>query len=131
MEKLREMKTMKEVFDYIDETYPKWVVMLLDGYTDDYPFLTKNWQEVCEINKVPCQKIILVNEYSSDNDHLVLAECLTQSGFNVRTISEFQPCSVCKKIAIPRQQIYETMKTKVSYELPNEWIDKCSYCSKC
>lgn len=128
MEKLREFKTMKEVFDYIDTTYPGWFQILLDDYTEEYPFLTKNWEEVCALNKVPRQKIILVNEYTFDDDHLVIAECLTQSGFNIRTIHEFQPCSVCKKIAIPKQQIYEQMKSKVSYDLPKEWKDKCLKC---
>jgi len=126
---INELPTMKDVFDFIELKYPGWILYILDDYSTNYPHLSYNWKFLNDQHKIPTQKIILIDKFEND-DHLSFAEVFTKAGFVVRTISEFQPCSVCSKFAVPTFSIHEKIKT-VGKDIPRIWSDKCEKCRKC
>jgi hypothetical protein len=124
---INELATMKDVFDFINILYPNWILYILDDYSSNYPHLSYNWKFLNEQHNVPSQKIILIDKFEND-DHLSFAEVLTKTGCVVRTISEFSPCSVCKKIAVPTLPIHEKIQ-KAGKDVPKVWSDKCKNCN--
>lgn len=121
---ITQLRTLKEVFEYIDNTHPGWVKGMYNGYSKDYKELDENWEKICETFKTTTKKIILVEKFEAD-DHFSFAELLSQCGFVVRTKYEFAPCSC--GLLIPTVDVYNKMKTN-GKEVPEEW---CSQCSRC
>jgi len=122
---LKNLPTMKDVFEFIQNRFPQWIVDIVDKYSIDYPELVNNWKTISTSSKTPMQKIIIVQNFEND-EHLTLAELLTQCGFVVRTINEYIPCSVCKS-AIPSQTVYNKMK-EMNKDVPLMWNNKCHNC---
>jgi hypothetical protein len=122
---ITKLRTMKDVFEYINDKHPGWIIDMFDGYSDDYPELTDNWMKVCETFKVKPQKIIIIERLELD-DHFNFAELLSQTGFVVRTRYEFLPCR-CGKI-LPTHQIYEKLKENNKHT-PDEWSNHCIKCA--
>jgi hypothetical protein len=127
MEVLQNLKNMNEVFKYIQNTYPGWIMNILPSYPEEYSNLTKNWNEICELGKCKPQKILIVRDYSDEN-FLVFSELFSMVGFHVRTISEIQECVNCHNKAIPTKFMYEKLKEQNNVNLPTEWKNSCKEC---
>ena len=129
MDILKELATMKDVFDYIQKEYPTWIVNILPAYAEEYEDLNKNWYEICTLSKQQPQKIIIVRDYSNEN-FLVFSELFSSTGFQVRTLSEVQECRVCHNKALPTQFLFNKLKEneKVKFSLPEIWNDTCQKC---
>jgi len=123
---INELATMKDVFDFINILYPNWILYILDDYSSNYPHLSYNWKMLNNQHNIPTQKIVLISKFENE-DHLSYAEVLTKAGFIVRTISEFQPCSVCNKMAVPTLVIHEKIQ-KAGKDIPKVWSNKCNNC---
>ena len=122
---VNELPTIKDVFDLIQSKYPNWIVDLVDRYSEDYPHLQNNWKKLAEISKMKMNKIVIVENFENE-DQLSFAELLSQSGFVVRTKTEFIPCTVCHS-AIPTKTIYNKMKENIK-QIDFEWNNKCRNC---
>lgn len=129
IESLKNLPTLGDVKKKVDEIFPKWIVTVLPGYSNDYSELTETWHSLCnEINTEPAQ-VLIVDEMCFDEDYKLIrtfAEIFTKSGFSVRRKREFIPCSVCGK-ALPASDIYEFMKNQNKI-IPKTWKEKCSDC---
>lgn len=125
---IRKLRTMKEVFEFIVQKYPDWIIGFCDNYSEDYPHFYKNWKQLSEVSKVKPQKIILVKHFEND-DQLSFSELLFTAGFVVRTISEFGSCPVCK-LAIPREISFKKLKeiNHKDVSIPDIWSEKCRKC---
>ena len=123
---ITQLKSMKEVFDYITTKHPGWIINMYDDYCKDYRELHENWMILCDSFKARPQKIILIERLELD-DHFNFAELLSQTGFVVRTKYEFSPCSKCQLLLIPTQQIYDKLKENHK-DVPNVWSASCSTC---
>jgi len=126
---MNSIKTTKEMYDYIQQIYPRWLVMALDGYCEDYPHLTSNWDTICSKMGIKPQKIILVTDLVFDDNHRVtmaFAEHMTRNGYIVRRSSEFIACYVCMK-AIPSLEIWKNFKSN-KLPCPSAWSIKCAKC---
>ena len=128
VEYIRTLPTMKEVFEFIVQKYPEWIIGFCDNYSEDYPHFYKNWKELSEISKEKPQKIILVKHFEND-DQLSFSELLFTAGFVVRTIAEFSSCPVCK-LAIPSKISFQKLKelNRTDISLPDVWSEKCRKC---
>lgn len=132
LEKLKNCPTMKDVMDLINQTFPEWFVGVISKYSDDYPHLTENWQELCkERNVKPAQIVICQDFFQSEKGYSVLnafIECLTIVGFSVRRNCEYFPCSKCHS-AIPTKGVWMTFQDyKDDVVIPAEWKKTCSMC---
>lgn len=128
-ETLKEAKTPEEVEKIIEQSYPGWLILSLNGYSKDYPHLENNWKTICSKLNVQPQKIVLVRDIIFDKENSQLnniCEFITKHGYVVRRYTEFLACSVCEK-AIPCKEIWHLLKEK-NFPVPNNWSDKCSSC---
>lgn len=125
---IRKLPTMKEVFEFIVQKYPDWIIGFCDSYSEDYPHFYKNWKKLSEVSKVKPQKIILVKHFEND-DQLSFSELLFTAGFVVRTIAEFGSCPVCK-LAIPSEISFKKLKelNRPDMSFPDVWSEKCRKC---
>jgi hypothetical protein len=125
MSDITKLQTMYDVFEYIDNKHPGWIIGMYNGYSADYPELNDNWIKVCNTFKTRPQKIVLIERLELD-DHFNFAELLSQTGFVVRTRHEFYPCGKCGMI-LPTKQIYDKLKENKKHT-PDEWSESCINC---
>lgn len=126
---LSSAKNPKEAEKIIQQHYPNWLILSLDGYSNDYPHLQKNWERLCSDLKVTPRKIVLVNEIVFGDEQTTLnkiCEYMTTQGYVVRRSNEFIACSHCEK-AIPSMEIWRLLKEK-GFPVPNIWANKCTEC---
>ena len=128
-----------EVQKLIRNVFPDWLSSFTDGYSKDYPHLTKNWHTICKRIGVTPKKIVLVRNIPiQDKDKILIqaiCEKMTRSGYVVRRTVEFTYCSVCKQ-AIPTEGIYNKMRETFDklqtvnrgLVLPDVWSNKCVNC---
>jgi len=130
-EKIKELKTIGEIYDLIKKLYPEWIMFFLKSYSNDYPHLQKNWEMVTKKNNIKNTDIMIVEYLVLDENHKLInifCEILTSAGFIVRSIEELFPCDVCNR-AIPSENTFNLMKEK-DIKLPIEkWSKICSGCS--
>ena len=132
LEKIGTIRTMGEIFELIDKTFPSWVIHIVDNFSNDYPFLDQNWANICKELNVRKAKIIIVRQISlikeESNNKLIkiFCELLTKAGFIVRDVNDLQLCSKCGN-ALPTQGMYNTLKT-MKVTIPEEYISECSKC---
>ena len=124
---IRNLPTMKDVFDLIMKKYPGWMIDVCDKYSSDYPHFTNNWLHLSLMTKNKPQKIILVKHFEND-EQLSFSELLYNAGFIVRTVQEFTPCSKCH-CALPTQLTYEKIKDIPNITTPSEWKNECYNCN--
>jgi hypothetical protein len=127
---LKSSRTIGEVNELINRTFPDWQVATLTGFCEGYPHLTINWTSLCKKIGVPCAQIIVVRELAFDEDHMLLRnfmECLTRAGFSVKRMVDYVPCTKCEKIAVPTPQIHMNMKEK-GITVPEVNITICKNC---
>ena len=137
IELISSIKTMGEIFKLIDDTFPKWVLKILDGFSKDYALLDDNWTTLCNENNVNKAKIIIVSRIDfiddddKDNDKYKLvrlfSELLTKSGFVVRDFVHILPCPTCN-LALPTENMYTIMQQMKVESIPSEYSKKCIGC---
>lgn len=125
MTSITELPTIKDVFEYIEQKYPNWILCLLDDYSKDYPQLRNNWANICYLMKIEKQKIIVTQDFDND-EKLMFSEILSKVGFIVRNMDEIIACSKCK-LAIPCKETYDKMKEN-GLPVPNKWSVFCENC---
>ena len=131
MDDIKNLPTMKDVFDLIMTKYPGWMLDTCDNYSTDYPHFTYNWTHLSKMTNNKPQKIILVKHFEND-EQLSFSELLFNAGFIVRTIHEFIPCTICHK-ALPTLMTYNKIKensnkNSIQMIVPDKWDNKCSNC---
>lgn len=129
LESVRLMKTLGEVYNFIQETFPDWILGTLPRYSPDYNVLQQNWEKLTSDLNVPHTVIIVVNDFEFDENHQLVrnfSEIFTRAGFSVRRKSEVVSCSVCG-LAIPTVPLYEKLKEKGEI-VPENWSSKCTEC---
>ena len=126
---IKNCPTMKDINDLLYEIYPRWIILYLDRYSDDYPHLQNNWENITsQYNTKKCQ-IVIVDKIINDDNHTLInifAEIYTKCGFIIRTKDEIIPCEKCFS-AIPNIETYENMK-KSGLDVPELWLRVCQKC---
>lgn len=125
MDDLYNLETIKDVFEFIMDKYPSWIITTCDKYSEDYNFLNTNWDVMVNNSGSRKQKVIIVDSFSKDK-YLVFSELLTKVGFVIRTKDELISCNVCH-LALPSKQSYNKLKD-VGKNVPAVWKDRCSRC---
>lgn len=109
---MKTKKTMIEILDLLNKTYPGLVVGFMDGYSPDYPHLTEDWEKIVkEIGVKRAQVMILDNVVFDENHKLVknFCECFTRAGFSVKMKMEFIPCPNTG-LAVPSELLHSIYK---------------------
>jgi len=130
VKELKEMKTMGEVNNLVKRTFPDWIITTLSRFCDGYPHLNNNWIILCKKIGINPSQILIVRELSMSDDHKLLRmfiECFTQSGFSVRSMTDYIPCIKCEIVAVPTPQIHNSMKEK-NLKIPEINSMKCQEC---
>ena len=126
---IKKCPLIKDIYKLQLEIYPKWILLYLDKYSDDYPHLQNNWENITkEYNISKCQMVI-VDKLINDDKHTLInifAEIYTRAGFIIRTKDEIIPCEKCFS-AIPNIETYETMKCD-GLPVPEYWLRVCQGC---
>lgn len=117
----------------LETLYPGWCTLELDGYSEDYPHLTKNWKVMCGKVGISPKKLLLVKniEFDNKNDQKVdftlrLCEVLTRKGYCVRRADEFLCCVHCE-LAIPCEQVWQKMRDN-NMPVVSVWGNVCGGC---
>ena len=129
----------KELYDFINDRLPNWVVDFIDNYSEDYPRFTENWIMMCKNlpNSPNPKKIILVSEIPLDKplqrekkrfeDIHTASSVLTQKGYVVRRNGELVKCKACKR-GVASEKVYDFMKTIGDKDIPSSWDNTCNSC---
>jgi len=123
------MKTIKDIHELLMSTYPTFLKDTLEEYSEDYPQFDINWRGLCMSLKIRKAFILLVDDWSEDDDHLLLktfCEIFTQAGFIIRKYTDFFPCPVCKRV-LPSEEMYNKLKES-NMKVPDNWLPKCIKC---
>jgi len=129
MKTLKYISNMQDLILFVNNIFPNWIYQILDGYSQDYPHLQKNWLSIATLSRTNPKKIIIVEQITYDSEHKILCsvvESLTLSGYVVRTKEDLIACTCCYK-AIPTEKIFRILKNNNLLH-PNTWSDKCSTC---
>jgi hypothetical protein len=114
IEGLSDIKSIKEVIEYIDRIFPSWIITFLDGYSPAYPSLTKTWNELCKNIGVKPTAIMIVDhiEFTTECSLIqTFGELFTNAGFAVRNKYQLVPCVKCGK-AYPTEELHELLRNK-------------------
>lgn len=129
LNKLRDLPTLGDVKKLVDETFPKWIITTMNSYCSDYPHLTENWNNLCDISGAVPSQVLIVDNIVFDDSHKLtktFCECFTRSGFSVRRKIEFFPCEKCN-CAIPSRNMWSEFKKK-NHKIPEKWRNICVGC---
>ena len=127
---LKEMETMGDVYKLIKQTFPDWIVTTMPSFCNGYPHLNHNWFVLCKRIGVKPSQIVIVRELSMNDECKLLKtfiECLTRSGFSVRSMTDYIPCIKCEIVAVPTPQVHNVMKSK-NLEIPDVNTMVCHDC---
>ncbi len=130
---LNDLDDENEIENYINEIKPGWIVDIINGYSDDYKILRKNWYQICEVCKVSPRKIITVRHLPTDNTDKdfelihVLADNLSSKGYLMRRFNELVKCEECGR-GLLSEDLYKLFKDRGSKVLPKKWSNRCSAC---
>ena len=130
IQQLASLKTLKDVKDWVEIAYPRWIVGTAKRFSDDYPHLTCSWVEMCKTLKVKPAEILLVSylPHKEDTERQILnavCDIFSRSGFVIRRAHEFQQCTICESL-LPSQQVWN----KLTVKPPFEWKNCCRMCEK-
>jgi len=120
----------EELREFVEKTFPGWLLASTDKYCKDYPHLQQNWEHICGMNNVQPQKIVVVDQVKFDENHALLrtiCDVMTQRGYVVRRKEEFTGCEVCRH-AIPVREVWQLLKDK-GLPVPTVWSTNCSECN--
>ena len=129
IEKIRTFPTIKEIYEFINEIYPTWIIIIISKYCKDYSIFDKNWKDICALNGSKQQAIIIIDDMIFDNEHKLIgafAEVLTSTGFVLRRKLEFSYCTKCLDAVIPTEELYNKIKDKNN--IPLKWSSHCINC---
>lgn len=129
IERVKKCPTMKDINDLLYEIYPKWIVLYLERYSDDYPQLQNNWEFITSKHNIKKCQMVIVQKMINDDSHKLIqlfAEIYSLSGFIVRSKDEIIPCEKCFS-AIPNIETYEKMKNE-GLPVPERWLRVCQNC---
>jgi hypothetical protein len=129
MARLETSPTLREVMAIVDETFPKWVVGFMSGYSADYPSLTHNWHTICDDKKVAPAQLMIVDDLCFEDTHSLighLGELFTRCGFVVRRKRDLVECETCG-LAIPAKFWHDRIKA-AGKTTPEEWSMRCTGC---
>lgn len=127
-----------EILQQIEHDYPGWIQHTLDGYADEYAHFQQNWKLMCDMLKCKPEQILLVSEiepYESEDQEKSFiqkgCDVLTQKGFCVRRVTEFQPCRENCGVAIPTLALHQKLHAHpmIQNRIPAVWKDTCDSCS--
>ena len=130
---LKEIEDENEIERYINDVKPGWISDIINGYSDDYKILRKNWYQICEVCKVVPRKIITVTHLPTDNTDKdfelihILSDSLSGKGFLIRRSHEILKCEECGR-GLLSQDLYKLFKDRGSKVLPKKWSNRCSTC---
>ena len=133
--KIRNAKTEKEMYEIINEMFPDLIIAFSNKYSDDYQYLTDNWNKICKIFKTTPKKIVLFNVIDNEDPKSPqnkLCDELTNMGYVIRRNNEFFLCDICNS-AIPVKDLFKRLrffKAKSDFEvkIPDIWSKQCSSC---
>lgn len=127
---LKKCKKIDDIINLINEKISdSWILYESMDYSNDYPHLRRNWENICkQVMRTP-KKIFIVEEINQKVLlHHILCERLTREGCIVRIKEDLILCNKCNK-ALPSKDVYNIMKTKGNIkEIPDFWNNKCSNC---
>ena len=127
--RMRNLATVGEVFNLVNEIFPNWIIAMLPGFCTVYHHLKSNWLEVCSKIEVHTTEVMIVQDFPPGDDYTLVhhfCECFTRAGFAVRRKYEFIPCGKCKR-AVPTEVVWGLFKSQ-GVHVPEEWSNKCSLC---
>ena len=125
-DRLRSSKTLKDIMNYVSDTYPNWIKFISDGYSTDYPHLSESWIHVCTKISTEPAKILIVDfipPHLTKKHSLIshFIDIFTVCGFVIRRNTEFQQCSC--GLLLPTEECFSTLKHK-----PKRWLPHCIGC---
>lgn len=129
IDNIPEHKLLRKVMLFI----PAWVVKICKHYTNDFVFLEKNWQNLCNQWNTTPKEIIIVDFLPREQgfeDYKILEKfCnrLTKYGFVIRSHTELVPCEICKNAQIT-EQVYRHLTHLHSTH--KEWNPICTMCMR-
>ena len=126
---IRECKTIGDVKNLVDKTFPEWFVTLIPRYSTDYSTLQTNWINCCKKAGVPTAQIMIVEDIEEGTDYSLIGEfteCFASAGFQVRRKQEFIPCCECGN-AIASINMHSYMVEK-GLPVVEKWSEKCTTC---
>jgi hypothetical protein len=129
IERVKKCPTMKDINDLLYEIYPKWIVLYLEKYSEDYPQLQSNWEFITSKHNIKKCQMVIVEKIVNDDKHTLIklfSEIYSLSGFIIRTKDEIIPCEKCFS-AIPNIKTYEKMKD-LGMPVPERWLRVCQKC---
>lgn len=128
---LKACKSLEEIKDLINRTFPNWMRHFYSTYSQDYPSLIFGYVSVCKNLNVSPKGIILVDFIPTESENCTLLikflDTMTVNGFCVRKLSEFFPCSICSAL-IPSKSIYTKLAFTKPECVPEKWSNKCIKC---
>lgn len=122
--------------EMVDEKEGKWLVGMMDRYSEDYPMLKDQWDGICNyisqkegVEITPTQIMIMRGIFDDGKHHTLkfLCDIFTTMGFSVRNVLELTPCEVCNA-ALPTLQMYNSLKSQNVQNLPPYRKSTCSTC---
>ena len=130
-------KDENDIFNYIYELIPNWIISKSDSYTIEYNQLQRNWYYLCSTWEVEQKHILIVEflpnlEEGFDNYKALLhiVNILTHSGYIVRNHSELCLCKKCNR-AMLTERAFNHFKGKSTNNIfINKWNDTCVGCNK-
>lgn len=119
-----------ELFEYIKKYISKWIVSILDDYSNDYNVLKYTWTKICDQLQVSPKKIIIVNDIPLEHNKysIIISICdtLTKHGYLIRSKDHIQACLGCNK-GILTKNTHTYFKNR-SNNIPSVWNSSCSSC---
>lgn len=99
-----------ELFEYVQEKMPGWIVAIADEYDPDLSKFSDNWSKLCSQMNRPTQKILIVESFFKGirhpekkfyyNNVTKVCDLLTRSGFVVKDMDTFSLCKGCSRVMI-------------------------------
>lgn len=142
---LSSIQQTSDLYSFIKQLLPNWIIHTCDGYTSEYSILETNWKNLCnEWNTTP-QKILIVSYLPSQEEFKklqspvvdpletsfqILGACcnrLTAKGFVIRAETELVSCKRCKQ-AMLSKRVYEYLQQNKSPILSGKWNECCRSC---
>ena len=132
LQQIKDAPTLGDIHKIVSDFFPDWEVGVLDDFCEYYPHLSPNWKTMCDGLGVPLAKIFIARElfFDLDEDNQILyhfSECLTRSGFAVRSMVDYIPCTKCEKIAVPTPPLHLKMK-EIGLSVPDDNLPICKKC---
>jgi len=129
---LKELSDENEIERYVNNIYSGLITDIINGYSDDYKILRKNWYQMCEACEVSPKKIITLSKLPDNKDkdfNLIhtIADSLSAKGYLIRRDEELIKCDACGR-GLLSEGLYNMFKSRGSKSLPKKWSIRCSGC---